>query len=80
MYNIGNSSPVKLMDFIEEIERSTGKIAKKEMLSMQPGDVNKTFADVTSLKKNFNYQSKTPIKVGVSKFVDWYKLYYKTID
>jgi len=76
LYNIGNSSPVKLMDFIEEIERSTGKIAKKEMLSMQPGDVNKTFADVTSLKKNFNYQSKTPIKVGVSKFVDWYKEYY----
>lgn len=80
LYNIGNSSPVKLMDFINEIEQSTGKIAKKEMLPMQQGDVNQTYADVAKLENEFNYQSKTPIKVGVSRFVDWYKEYYKLRD
>ena len=76
LYNIGNSSPVKLMDFINEIEQSTGKIAKKEMLPIQPGDVNQTYADVAKLENEFDYQSKTPIKIGVSRFVDWYKEYY----
>jgi len=76
LYNIGNSSPVKLMDFINEIEQSTGKIAKKEMLPMQPGDVNQTYADVAKLANEFDYLSKTPIKVGVTKFVDWYKEYF----
>ena len=76
LYNIGNSSPVKLMDFINEIEQSTGNITKKEMLPMQPGDVNQTYADVAKLENEFNYQSKTSIKEGVNKFVDWYKEYY----
>ncbi len=79
LYNIGNSSPVKLMDFINEIEQSTGKIAKKEMLPMQQGDVNQTYADVAKLENEFDYQSKTPIKEGVNKFLDWYKDYFNLI-
>jgi UDP-glucuronate 4-epimerase len=77
LYNIGNSKPVKLLDFINEIEKCTGKTAIKEFLPMQPGDVEKTWADVTDLKKEFNYNPKTDIKVGVRKFIEWYKGYYK---
>ena len=73
LYNIGSNEPVKLMDFINEIEKSTNRKAIKKMMPMQDGDVNQTFADISSLKKNFNYQPKTLIKTGVSKFVEWYK-------
>ncbi|HET7361194.1 MAG TPA: NAD-dependent epimerase [Salinimicrobium sp.] len=76
LYNIGNSKPVKLMDFIEEIEKQLGIKAKKEMLPMQPGDVNRTWADVDALKQNFGYQPKTSIKEGIKEFIDWYKGYY----
>jgi len=79
LYNIGNSSPVKLMNFINEIEQSTGKIAKKEMLPMQQGDVNQTYADVAKLENEFNYQSKTSIREGVCHFVKWYENYYKQV-
>jgi len=77
LYNIGNSKPVKLMDFISEIEDQTGITAKKEMLPMQPGDVTKTWADVSALEKDYNYKPETSVKKGVSKFVKWYKNYYK---
>ncbi len=77
LYNIGNSKPVKLLDFIEEIEKKLGVDAKKEMLPMQAGDVNRTWADVDPLKKNFDYSPKTNISGGVGKFIDWYKNYYK---
>jgi len=77
IYNIGNSKPVKLLDFITEIEYFTGKTAKKEMLPMQPGDVEKTWADVSALKKDYNYKPQTDISEGVGNFVDWYKEYYK---
>lgn len=80
LYNIGNSSPVKLMDFISEIEESTNKTAKKVMMPMQAGDVNQTFADVSNLKEQFNHQPITSLKVGVTKFVGWYKQYYNIID
>lgn len=76
VYNIGNSQPVKLLDFIIEIEKSTGIVAKKEFLPMQPGDVEKTWADVSSLQENFQYSSNTDISLGVKKFVDWYKNYF----
>ncbi|QAA81310.1 NAD-dependent epimerase/dehydratase family protein [Aequorivita sp. H23M31] len=76
LYNIGNGNPVKLMDFIEAIERSTGKAAIKEMHPMQPGDVEKTWADTESLNKDYNYMLNTPIQKGVASFVDWYKSYY----
>lgn len=77
LYNIGNSKPVKLLQFIEEIERSTGKVAIKEMLPMQPGDVEKTWADVSKLKTDFGYNPSTEINVGVQRFVEWYMSYYK---
>ena len=76
LYNIGNSKPVKLLDFIDEIEKSLGIEAKKEMLPMQPGDVNRTWADVTSLQKDFGYNPKISVQEGVGRFVDWYKSYY----
>ena len=76
LYNIGNSKPVKLTDFIKEIEVNLGVTAEKEMLPMQPGDVNRTWADVDDLKKDFGYVPQTAIETGVKKFIDWYKKYY----
>lgn len=80
LYNIGNSKPVNLLKFIKEIEQKIGKSAKKQMLPMQPGDVERTWADVESLKKDFGYQPETDISYGVEKFVSWYKSYYKSIE
>lgn len=77
IFNIGNSSPVKLMDFIEALEDSLGKSAKKNMMPIQPGDVPKTHADVSNLIDEINYNPNTPIKEGIEKFVEWYKDYYK---
>jgi UDP-glucuronate 4-epimerase len=76
LYNIGNGSPVKLLDFIKAIETVTGKTAEKQMLPMQPGDVSQTWADTTDLKKDFNYEPNTDIKQGVGSFVEWYNDYY----
>jgi len=77
VYNIGNSTPVKLMDFIETIEKAVGKEALKEYHDMQPGDVYKTFADVSALEKDFGYAPKTLIENGIGEFVKWYKTYHK---
>ena len=76
LFNIGNNKPEKLTDFIEEIEITTQKMAIKEYLPMQAGDVEKTFANVQSLIDYIDYKPKTPIQVGISNFVDWYKNYY----
>ena len=76
LYNIGNSKPVKLLDFINEIEKQLGKNAEKEMLPMQPGDVERTWADLSALKKDFGYNPDTTIEKGVKEFVRWYKEYY----
>jgi len=76
LYNIGNSKPVKLLDFIEEIEEQLNINAIKEMLPMQAGDVERTWADVSDLTKDFAYQPKTSIKEGVGEFIEWYKGYY----
>lgn len=76
IYNIGNSKPVKLMEFITKIEEQLGIVAKKEMLPMQKGDVNRTWADISSLKDDFNYEPETTIAKGVEKFINWYKNYY----
>ena len=77
LYNIGNSSPVLLLDFIHEIEEVLGKKAIKEFLPMQPGDVVNTKADVNDLIKDFGYKPATTIKAGISRFVNWYMGYYK---
>ena len=65
------------MDFIEAIEYKTGKQAIKEMKPMQPGDVERTWADVDDLIRDFQYEPKTNIEIGVSEYVDWYKAYYQ---
>ena len=77
LYNIGNNNPVELMYFIECIEKALGKTARKNMLPMQPGDVPKTFADVDALVADIGFQPKTPIEVGVQRFVDWYRDFYR---
>ena len=76
VYNIGNGSPVKLMDFIEAIEETLGKKAKKNLLPMQPGDVPSTWADTTDLERDLGYKPYTPIKEGIKKFVEWYRRFY----
>lgn len=77
LYNIGNSKPVQLIDFIKEIEKSTGEKAILEMYPMQAGDVNQTWADVQDLKDKFGYNPTYPVDKGVFNFVQWYKKYYK---
>lgn len=72
LFNIGNSSPVRLMDYIEAIENALGKKAVKTYLPMQPGDVYKTFADVSDLEEKLNYHPATPVSEGVRRFVEWY--------
>lgn len=76
IYNIGNNNSVKLLDFIKEIEINLEKIANKNMLPMQPGDVERTWADVDQLIKDYDYRPSTSIKDGVKSFIDWYKAYY----
>ncbi|MFP4487955.1 MAG: NAD-dependent epimerase [Bacteroidales bacterium] len=75
IYNIGNNSPVKLMDFIEAIEKELKMEAKKELRPMQAGDVPATWADVNSLIEVIGYRPSTPVKTGIKKFIKWYKQY-----
>lgn len=77
LYNIGNSKPVQLLDFIKAIEKSTNLKADLVMLPMQPGDVNQTWADVDDLKEKFNYEPNFSVEKGVDNFVKWYKDFYK---
>lgn len=77
VYNIGNSSPVALMDFIGCIEKSTGKKAKKRMVAMQRGDVYTTFASVSHLNEDYNFAPNTPLQRGIDEFYNWYKAFYK---
>ena len=77
LYNIGNNSPEKLMDFISTLEKCLGKEAKKEFLPMQPGDVYRTYADVSDLMRDFDFKPDTTIETGLTRFVEWYREYYK---
>ncbi len=79
IYNIGNSNPINLLDFIEELEKKLELKIKKRMVGMQPGDVEKTFADVSDLHTDLNYRPTIEFKEGISNFVDWYKEYYSKI-
>lgn len=76
IYNIGNSSPVKLTSFIEALEDSLGKKAEKIMMPIQPGDVEKTWADVSALVRDYGYNPGTPVEEGIQNFVSWYRSYY----
>ena len=77
LHNIGNSSPVKLTTFIEAIEKALGKKAEWQMMPMQPGDVEKTWADVSSLKRDYDYNPGIPVETGIQRFIDWYREYYE---
>ncbi len=77
VYNLGNNQPVKVPYFVELIEKSLGKTARKELLPMQPGDVHITYADIDKAIKELNYQPSTTIEEGISKFVQWYQSYYQ---
>ena len=77
IYNIGNNQPVELMRYIEVIEEALGRKAEKNLLPLQPGDVPDTYADVDDLVNDVDYRPNTPIDVGVKRFVEWYRDYYK---
>ncbi|ARD73603.1 NAD-dependent epimerase [Staphylococcus xylosus] len=77
VYNIGNNSPVRLMEFVEAIENKLGKEAKKNYMDLQPGDVPETYANVDDLFRDIDFKPETTIQDGVNKFVDWYLEYYK---
>lgn len=77
VYNIGNNSPVELMDYIAALEKALGRKADMEMLPLQPGDVPDTYADVTDLVEQFGYKPATPVEQGVANFVAWYRDYFK---
>ncbi|SFB56511.1 NAD-dependent epimerase [Algoriphagus aquimarinus] len=77
VYNIGNSSPVLLMDYIHAVEKGLGKEAKMNMLPLQPGDVPASHAEVSDLVRDTGYKPDTPIDQGVKSFTDWYLDYYK---
>ena len=76
LYNIGNHSPVKLLDYIAVIEKEVGRRAELDMLPAQAGDVPETYADVAALKAAVGFEPSTPIEVGVKRFVAWYRDYY----
>ena len=77
VFNIGNAAPVPLMDFIDAIEKALGRTARKNFLPMQDGDVPATSADVSALAAWAGFSPGTPVDVGVQRFVDWYRDYYR---
>ena len=77
VFNIGNHAPVALMTFIEAIERSLGKVARKNFLPMQPGDVPATAADIKAIAAATGFTPSTPVEAGIARFVEWYRAYYK---
>jgi UDP-glucuronate 4-epimerase len=78
LYNIGNHSPVQLMEFIALIEKALGREAKKNFLPLQPGDVSATYADVADLATDVGFEPNTPIEEGIRRFVVWYRAHYET--
>lgn len=77
LYNIGNNKPVELLRFIEVLEQTLGKKAEKRMLPLQAGDVPATYADVDDLMRDVGFKPSTAIEVGIARFVEWYREYYK---
>jgi UDP-glucuronate 4-epimerase len=77
VYNIGNNNPVELMYLIETLEKALGKVAVKNFMPIQPGDVPATWANVDALSDDVGFRPATTIEEGVAKFVEWYKGYYK---
>lgn len=77
IYNIGNHQPVELLRFIEVLEQTIGKKAKKKLLPIQPGDMPATYADIEDLSRDVGFKPATPIEVGIPRFVQWYREFYK---
>jgi UDP-glucuronate 4-epimerase len=77
IYNIGNNAPVKLMDFVNAIEKELGIEAKKNLLPIQAGDVPSTFANVEDLIDDLGYQPQTSVKEGIHQFITWYRSFFK---
>jgi UDP-glucuronate 4-epimerase len=77
VYNIGNNSPVELMDYIGALEKALGKKAEMELLPLQAGDVPDTYADVDDLVEEFQYKPATSVDEGIARFVEWYRDYFK---
>ena len=77
IYNIGNHRPVELLRFIEVLEQAIGKQAKKKLLPIQPGDVPATYADIEDLSRDVGFTPATPIEVGIPRFIEWYREFYK---
>jgi len=77
IYNIGNNAPINLMEFISEIEMAIGKVAEKNFMDIQAGDVESTYADTSGLINDFDYKPFTSLDEGVSRFVRWYREFYK---
>ena len=75
--NIGNSEPVRLLDFVEAIEEATGRKAVRNLMEMQPGDVPRTWADASLLEALTGSRPRTDFRTGVQRFVDWYRDYYR---
>jgi UDP-glucuronate 4-epimerase len=76
MYNIGNNTPIQLLEFIEILEKSIGKKAEKNFMGMQDGDVKSTYADISGLMDDFGYKPETKLTDGIGEFVKWYKEFY----
>ena len=77
LYNLGNNSPVALIEMINLLESIIGRKAKKKLLPMQLGDVKQTFADIVKSKKDLKFEPKVKLKQGLFNFVNWYKEYRK---
>ena len=77
LYNIGSNKPIELLRYIELIEERLGMTAEKNLLPLQPGDVSDTYANVDSLMQDVGYKPTTPIEVGIARFIDWYRDYYR---
>ena len=80
LYNIGNGKPVQLLNFIESLENVLGISAIRKMLPMQAGDVHQTFANTTSLERDYNYKPQITVNQGIQEFVSWYKSFYINKD
>lgn len=80
IYNIGNNSPIQLLDFIKTLESALGMEAVKNLLPMQDGDVVSTYADVSDLMQDFNYKPDTSLEVGIGRFVEWYRGFYEKYE
>ncbi len=79
VYNLGNSKPESLLEFIKTIEKNLNKKAKKNYLSLQPGDVPATFADISESTRDLKFLPKIEINDGIPRFIEWFKKYYKLL-